>query len=177
MNWNRAAVGWLALAIAGGAFWASSAGSTPAAPHPAAGAETFVLPGLDGTPHRLADWHGKVIVLNFWASWCAACQVEIRDFVAYQERHAADGLQIVGIGVDDARPLRNVQRSLAINYPVLVADPLREFGILRSWGDSSGAIPYTVVIDRSARVVHQHRGPMTYEQIEEIITPLLDQQR
>ncbi len=80
----------------------------------------FKLPGMDGKQHELAEWRNKVVLLNFWASWCSPCQTEIRDLVAFQTQYAAQGLQIVGIGLDDEKKLRNVQRSLGINYPVLV---------------------------------------------------------
>jgi len=138
-------------------------------------ARTLTLWGLDGQQHRLSEWQGKVIVLNFWASWCAPCQQEIRDFVAFQERFATRGLQVVGVGLDEERRLRNVQRTLAINYPVLVVEPTHDSAVLRAWGNDSGEIPYTVVIDTAGRIVHVHRGPMSAEQIEQILLALLGQ--
>ena len=133
----------------------------------------FALPGLDGAPHRLADWSGKVIILNFWASWCSPCLYEIRDFVAYQERYQARGLQIVGVGIDDANKLRNVQRSLEINYPVLVADPVKNGTMMEPWGNRSGIVPFSVVIGRDGRVVTTYRGLMSRESFDEDVLPLL----
>lgn len=136
--------------------------------------KSFSLMGLDGVRHSLADWNGKVIVLNFWATWCSPCLYEIRDFVVYQEQYKARGLQIIGLGLDDAKKLRNVQRTLEINYPVLVADPVGNSGLMKLWGNSSGVVPYTVVIDRDGRMTYTHRGPMNRDVFDEYVLPLLD---
>jgi peroxiredoxin len=135
----------------------------------------FFLMGLDGVRHSLADWKGKVIILNFWATWCSPCLYEIRDFVIYQEQYKARGLQIIGLGLDDEKKLRNVQRTLEINYPVLVADPVENSGLLNQWGNSSGVLPYTVVIDRDGRAMYVQRGLMSRDVFDEYVMPLLDQ--
>jgi peroxiredoxin len=134
----------------------------------------FSLTGLDGVSHSLADWQGKVILLNFWATWCSPCLYEIRDLVAFQGQYKARGLQIIGLGLDDEKKLRNVQRTLEINYPVLVADPVENSGLMKQWGNSSGVVPYTVVIDRDGRVAYVHHGLVNREVFDEYVLPLLD---
>ena len=136
--------------------------------------KSLSLTGLDGVKHSLADWNGKVIVLNFWATWCSPCLYEIPDLVAYQEQYKARGLQIVGVGLDDEKKLRNVQRTLDINYPVLVADPVSNSGMMKPWGNSSGIVPYSVVIDRDGRVAYTHYGLINRDTFNENILPLLD---
>ncbi len=136
--------------------------------------KSLSLTGLDGVRHSLADWNGKVIVINFWASWCSPCLYEIPDFVAYQEQYKARGLQIIGVGLDEEKKLRNVQRTLEINYPVLVADPVDNSGLMERWGNSSGVVPYTVVIDRDGRVTYALRGLVNREVFDEYVLPLLD---
>lgn len=133
----------------------------------------FSLMGLDGVKHSLADWKGRVVILNFWATWCSPCLNEIRDFVIYQEQYKTRGLQIVGLGLDEEKKLRNVQRTLEINYPVLVADPVDNRGLMNFWGNSSGVVPYTVVIDRDGRVIYTHRGPMGRDVFDDNVLPLL----
>ena len=135
---------------------------------------TLTLPDLEGAPHSLTEWQGKVILLNFWASWCAPCQYEIRDLVAWQEKYSALGLQIVGVGVDVVQKLRNVQRTLEINYPVLVADPSRYPNVMAVWGNRAGTVPHSVVINREGSVVYIHRGLMSEETFAENILPLLE---
>lgn len=131
------------------------------------------LPGLDGVKHSLSDWKGRVIVLNFWATWCAPCLAEIRSFVSLQEEYGGRGLQFIGIGLDDPRKLGNVQRTLDINYPILVTDPDVGGHLMAQWGNKSGVVPYTVVVDRQGRVVMRHRGPMHRDEFDEQVLPLL----
>lgn len=153
---------------------AATANVLPPKAHPKREMKSFLLPDLDGVRHSLEDWKGKVIMLNFWATWCSPCLYEIRDFVAFQERYKARGLQIIGLGLDDKTKLRNVQRSLEINYPVLVADPVENGGLMAQWGNSTGVVPYTVVVDRNGRVAYVHHGLMNSDVFDEYVLPLLD---
>jgi peroxiredoxin len=133
----------------------------------------FSLMGLDGKQHSLEEWKGQVILLNFWASLCAPCQYEIKDFVRYQESYGGRGLQIVGIGVDEERRLRNVNRTLGINYPVLVLDQANDGKILADWGNEQGLIPYTVVIGGDGQISYIHRGQIDDKAFNRFVLPLL----
>ena len=128
---------------------------------------------LKGNKHKLSDWKGKLIILNFWASWCAPCQYEIRDFVQIQEEYKTKGLQIVGVGIDEKEKLQNVARSLGINYPVLVASLDDNPDLLIEWGNKSQIIPYTVVIDQKGIIQYIHRGQMTREDFDDFVKPYL----
>lgn len=133
----------------------------------------FRLRDLEGNLRGLEDWKGKVIMMNFWASWCAPCQYEIPEFVHYQEEYGGKGLQIIGIGVDEKRKLANVARSLEINYPVLVLEPSAARPLMSRWGNDTGIIPYTVVIARDGRIKYIHRGQMEQEDFDTYVKPLL----
>ncbi len=133
----------------------------------------FELPATDGKKHSLADWKGKVILLNFWASWCAPCQFEIPRFVRYQKNYANKGLQIVGIGLDEINKLKNVERSLDMNYPSMVVPQINGGFLLEKFGNDQGIVPYTVVIDKDGTISYIHRGTMEDEDFKEFVLPLL----
>lgn len=133
----------------------------------------FELDGLDGNKHSLDEWKGQVIVFNFWASWCSPCQYEIRDLIQMQKEYGDQGLQVIGVGVDIERKLRNVHRTLGINYPVLVADPAEHSGLLTDWGNTEQIIPYTVIIDSTGHIQYIHRGQMSQETFRDYVLPLL----
>ncbi len=133
----------------------------------------LILSDLEGEPHNLYDWHGKVIILNFWATWCGPCQIEIRHLMRYQDLYAAKGLQVIGVGLDETRKLRNFVRTLGVNYPVLRAVPGRDNHLLENWGNASGTLPYTVVIDRQGKFVLMHQGIFSNQAFTAYVLPLL----
>jgi thiol-disulfide isomerase/thioredoxin len=153
----------------------AEAGATPAVAAAAGqpGGRPLSLRGLDGVTHSLADWRGRVILLNFWASWCGPCLAEIPDLVSIQEQFGGQGLQVVGVGIDEARKLRNVVRTLEINYPVLVADPDAGEALMAPWGNRSGIVPYSIGINREGHVAFTHRGPIRGGELTELLRPLL----
>ena len=132
----------------------------------------IALPDLQGRQRTLEEWRGKVILVNFWASWCGPCQYEIPDFVGFQREYRDAGLQIVGVGIDDARKLGNVRRSLGINYPVLVAG-MNGNSILADWGDYRGVVPYSVVLDRDGTIVLIRSGRLDKRSFDRHVLPLL----
>ena len=132
------------------------------------------LPSTQGKTHTLSDWKGKVIMLNFWASWCAPCQFEIPRFVGYQQKFADQGLQIIGVGLDDMAKLKNVERSLAMNYPTLVVTQDKGAELLKKWGNEQQVVPYTVVIAQDGTIVYIHRGGLDDEVFNEYVRPLLN---
>jgi thiol-disulfide isomerase/thioredoxin len=133
----------------------------------------LILNDLQGQEHSLYDWHGNVIMLNFWATWCGPCQIEIPDFIDYQNRYAEQKLQIIGVGLDEVRKLRNYVRTVGINYPILQADPELQYPLLKQWGNSFGVLPFTVIIDKDGRLVYMQQGIFKQETFNAIVKPLL----
>jgi thiol-disulfide isomerase/thioredoxin len=125
-------------------------------------APDFKLRGLDGKDLSLADERGKVILLNFWATWCGPCRAEIPDLIALQQKYK-DRLQIIGLVVDDddADVIKKVVAETQINYPVAISSKevrMRYGGI--------AALPTSFVLDAQGRVVQKHEGlrdPILYE--------------
>src|ERR1700676_3830745 len=125
-------------------------------------APEFKLDGIDGRPLSLASVRGKVILLNFWATWCGPCRAEIPDLIALQQKYK-DQLQIIGLTVDedDAAVVKQVVAESGINYPVAISPPevRMEYGGI-------AALPTSFVLDTQGRVVQKHEGlrnPALYE--------------
>lgn len=122
-------------------------------------------PDLNGKAQVLDQWRGRIVAVNFWATWCPPCVHEIPAFVALQKAHP-DDFQVVGIGVDTPRKLANAARTLSINYPVLVVDPANNPNILQQWGNNRGVLPYTVFFDKAGIIRILHRGPLDRDMLE-----------
>jgi len=166
-GWRLAAGCWLLIAVSLQAQPSHASNSGPPA------IPDLSYPDLSGKSHNLQQWKGRVLLLNFWASWCAPCLAEIKHLVEFQREFGPRGLQIIGLGLDEPRKLQNVQRSFQINYPILVADQKQSRSILNAWGNKTGLIPYTVIFDRQGKVVGAHRGIIDEQQFDTLVIPLL----
>jgi thiol-disulfide isomerase/thioredoxin len=127
---------------------------------------------LAGQPGSLEQWRGRVLVVNFWASWCPPCLEEIPGLVRIHRELAPKGLQIVGIAVDSADNARKSAAQLGVGYPVLVAG-MEVIDLTRRLGNRPGALPYTLILDRNGKIVATHLGLISEAELTRIITPLL----
>lgn len=130
------------------------------------------FPDLAGRQRRLLDWQGQVLVVNFWATWCAPCREEMPMFVEARRAYAPKGVEFVGIGIDSAGKMQEFARTYGIGYPLLVADS-GAIDLMRDLGNRAGALPYTVVLDRSGSVVHRHLGALDRAALDRILQGLL----
>lgn len=130
------------------------------------------FPGLEGGEVSLERWRGRVLVVNFWATWCAPCREEIPLFVRMQERYGARGLQFVGIAIDQPEKVAEFARQFGVNYPLLVAGA-DALALARATGNRPGVLPFTLIIDRSGGIVARQLGELKEAKIEELIKPLL----
>ncbi len=162
-----------AAALGAGIYFQLARYSTdaPADATPAALA-TLELPDLTGKPVTFATWQGKVLVVNFWGTWCAPCRMEIPGLISVQSKHAANGVQVVGIAVDQADKVQEYAKEIGINYPILIAG-MEGAALARNLGNKTGALPFTVVLDRDGKLVKSHLGLITAEELEKLLGPLL----
>jgi thiol-disulfide isomerase/thioredoxin len=160
-RWIFAGVGLLAL-LAGIALWLGGDRSPrTGAPDLAPGvlyAATFADPA--GAPQSLAKFQGKVIVLNFWATWCAPCREEMPAFSRLQSRWQGRNVQFVGVANDEPGRVARFAKELSIGYPLLVGSAEVD-ELARRLGDLDGVLPFTVILDPMGTVVKQKAGAYT----------------
>jgi peroxiredoxin len=130
------------------------------------------LPDAAGVKQPLSQWRGKVLVVNFWATWCEPCREEMPEFARAQTEFGPRGVQFVGIAVDQADRVGRFARELNLNYPALIGG-YDAMELSRSLGNVLVALPFTIVIDRQGRVVETHLGPMKPQQLRSTLANLL----
>jgi len=133
-------------------------------------APQFELRDVSGRTVRLNNYRGKVVLINFWATWCPPCRAEMPDLVRLQREHARQGLQIIGITYPPERRtrVRRFARSLKVNYPIILGT--RQIKARFSLDET---LPLTVVIDRDGKVNDIISGILLREEFDEKIKPLL----
>jgi thiol-disulfide isomerase/thioredoxin len=130
------------------------------------------LPDPAGHPQPLAQWRGKVLVVNFWATWCAPCREEMPDLVRAQKEYGAKGLQIVGIAADDAVKVQQFAKEIELNYPALIGG-YAAIDLSKDLGNNLVALPFTLILNRQGKVAYTHLGPVKPDKLRDVITELL----
>lgn len=160
----------LALSLMGGVAVAAEIESMPSA-DPVFAA---TLADFDGKPVPLAELKGKLAVLNFWATWCGPCRIEIPHLVEAQEKYGPRGVVFMGAAVEDnADSVRDFGKAYGITYPVAMAGKDRGIALLRALGNKIAGLPFTIVLDRQGNIVAAKRGIMTPARLQQILDPLL----
>jgi cytochrome c biogenesis protein CcmG/thiol:disulfide interchange protein DsbE len=130
----------------------------------------YTLQDMNGIEVNLASFKGKVILLNFWATWCGPCRVEIPYLIELQRKYA-DDLVVLGVSVDDtADKLKPYAAEMKINYPLLIGNGRQDFQ--DAYGPFWG-IPVSVFVDREGKIHKKHAGIATREQFEQEIAAAL----
>ncbi len=129
------------------------------------------LNDLQGQPQALTQWQAPVMVLNFWATWCAPCRREIPELIALQQEYP-EQLQILGLAFDSVQNLQQFDGEFDFNYPTLVVGA--ETSQLNAYfGNDKSAVPFTVVLNQQRDIVYRHTGEITRQELREAIEPLL----
>ncbi|HET7440895.1 MAG TPA: TlpA disulfide reductase family protein [Terriglobales bacterium] len=133
-------------------------------------APDFELKSLDGKTVHLSDFRGKAVLLNFWATWCEPCKIEMPWFVELQKQYGPQGFQVVGVAMDDAseQDITKFTKEMGVNYPILIGK--------EQVGEAYGGIPFlpfTFFIDRSGKVTDKVPGLKSRSDIEDNIKKAL----
>lgn len=126
---------------------------------------------LDGRPQPLERWKGKVVVINFWATWCPPCRAEIPEFVKIQTKYAGKGFTFVGIALDERDAVAQFAQEFRINYPLLLGGA-EGSGFANELGSRS-ALPFSVVLDRQGNIAATRLGTMSEAELEKLLPSLL----
>jgi cytochrome c biogenesis protein CcmG/thiol:disulfide interchange protein DsbE len=132
-------------------------------------APLFVRDDLSGKRISLRAYRGKVVLLNFWATWCGPCRIELPRFAAWQDEYGSAGLQVIAVSMDDsAAQVRPVARKMKLDFPVVMGD--EKLGVL--YGGVLG-LPITFLIDRNGRISARFEGDADLPAVEKNIKDLL----
>jgi peroxiredoxin len=130
----------------------------------------LVLPDLDGKPHRLDDYRGRRLLLNFWASWCAPCLREMPALAEAQAKFGEQGAIVIGIAMDEPAHVRAFLATHAVDYPILIGDMGPPSTSLKL-GNTQQVLPYSVLIDTDGRILAAHAGPLSAAQLAHWLAP------
>jgi thiol-disulfide isomerase/thioredoxin len=168
-RWLFVAVGVLAM-LAGSASWLAHRERPGIAPAHVAPQAVFAtsLHDIERRPHKLGDYAGKVLVLNFWAPWCAPCRAEMPAFSRVQARMGTRA-QILGLTSDDPERVARFAEEVPVSYPLLLGGPEVD-ALAVALGNRDRVLPFTVVLDSQGRVVEQHVGAYSEVALENVIS-------
>ena len=178
-NYFLIAVGGAVIGAASGFAWrAFDSAVQPEIPTPVQTVQVedslpeFSYPDLEGRQRSSEEFAEKVVVLNFWATWCAPCRKETPEFIALQEEYGAT-VQFIGIAIDDEEPVREFADSFGVNYPLLLGDT-EAVSLSRRLGNRYEGLPFTVVAAPGGDVVLRHTGGLERDQLEPVLRELTD---
>lgn len=129
------------------------------------------LPDAKGTQQPFSAWKGKVLVVNFWATWCPPCRKEIPAFSALSRKYAGKGVQFVGVSIDTAKNVAGYLSKQPVDYPLVIADPSL-VQLTEELGNSSQGLPFTLVIDRNGGISLVKLGELSEQELDRKLAEL-----
>jgi len=130
-------------------------------------------PDLAGQTRALDEWRGKLVLVNFWASWCGPCREEMPLLDRTQKRLAGKNLQIVGIAVDSAAATKDFLERVPVGYPILIDDPKSGEDLAATLGNNRGVLPYTVLVGPDGHILARRFGNFSEASLNEWLSPYL----
>lgn len=132
----------------------------------------FSLPDLADKPQSVTQWQGKILIINFWATWCPPCLKEVPEFIKLQDEYKDKGVQFVGIAIEEKQSVEDYLKRIKINYPVLIGGEGATM-LAQQLGNVINTVPFTVIINQQGQIVHHQLGELTREKVLEVIGSLL----
>lgn len=130
------------------------------------------LPDLNDQPQTLNQWQGKILIINFWATWCPPCLEEIPEFIALQKQYADKNVQFIGIAVDEKLAVLDFNAKMKVNYPLLIAGN-GGTSLSRAWGNTIESVPFTAIVNPQGQIIYRQLGEVNREELLKVIQPLI----
>ena len=130
------------------------------------------LPDLQGKNQSISQWKGKVLVVNFWATWCEPCRREMPEFVELQNELRDQGLLFIGIAMDQASKVEQFNKEIGVNYPILLGG-IEAMELAEAAGNRYAVLPFTVILNRNGEIASTHVGLISRDKLEPILKALL----
>ena len=135
--------------------------------------DDIALSDADGNSRKLAEWNGKLVVLNFWASWCGPCRDEMPMLDRAHAKYSAKGVEVVGVAYEEAADALNFLKENPVGYPILINAPDDPTDASLRLGNTQSVLPYTALISRDGHLLKARMGNFTEASFEEWIAPFL----
>jgi thiol-disulfide isomerase/thioredoxin len=135
----------------------------------------LTLPDAAGAPQPLAQWEGRPLLVNFWATWCAPCVEEMPDLQRFREEYRGRGVEVIGLGIDSPARIRQFRDDHKITLPLLVAG-VEGSSIGDQLGNTAGVLPYTVLIGANGRVLERKMGRVRPDELRRWLGPATPRQ-
>ncbi|HMM67956.1 MAG TPA: TlpA disulfide reductase family protein [Dokdonella sp.] len=131
------------------------------------------LPDREGKPRSLAEWSGKLVVMNFWASWCGPCREEMPMLDRAHQRYAARGVAVIGVASEEAPAALGFLESHPVSYPILINSPAEGIDFSLRFGNTQSVLPFTALVGRDGRILATRMGSFSEKALDDWIAPYL----
>ena len=136
----------------------------------------FSLPDPTGKLRHISEWKNKLLIINFWATWCPPCLKEIPSFIKLQNQFLDTDLQFIGIAIDEKEAVLDYLKTININYPILIGGDTA-IALSRQLGNIIKAVPFTIIINQQGQIIHRQPGEISPDEIMEAISPFIKTDR
>ena len=130
------------------------------------------FPDNEGKVQAIEQWRGKILVINFWATWCPPCREEMPELSRLHDHYQDKDVLVLGIATEDVAKIREFTKETKVSYPLLAGD-MQAMNLGNALGNNRGVLPYTVVLDRDGNVVKTFFGQVNHVMLEEVLLPLI----